>query len=403
MFSPQLALLLCSAGAPSTTALPPIAIVGANVIRPAGEGVIRNATVVMRAGRFEAVGPRDRTPIPSGAHVIDGAGKWIIPGLIDMHVHLDEVLTPGAFTLFGVTTVRDVGSGRETIDALRKRAADGEPVPRICWMGRNIDEGRPSWWGAVAVKGPAEVPRLISDMQAQGVSGVKLYVFARTDVTRAVIAEAHKRGLPVTAHLGLTTPSEAARAGIDNIEHVTTLFHELRDRQKHIRPGYFDAFAGASQVSLGGARARRLLAILAHHHVAVTATLCAGLLPVEGESGAAAVYHGWADVPDGWRRYWRMPYWDFISAKGWTRAELRADCPPTSACAEPRRMPPVFYTEAATLARSGQAIALTAFSWRPIHSTIYATCAGYVRYTGTEGASTEPNCGMISAMRGPMT
>jgi len=100
---------------------------------------------------------------------IDAVGKWLIPGLIDMHVHLDEVITPGTFVLFGVTSVRDVGSRLVTLERLRSRSRRAKSFPGFNWMGRNIDEGKPSWWGAVAVKGSAEVPALMDDMAKQGV------------------------------------------------------------------------------------------------------------------------------------------------------------------------------------------------------------------------------------------
>ena len=91
--------------------------------------------------------------------------------------------------------------------------AKGKRVPRVYWMGRNIDEAKPSWWGAVAVKSAKGVPALIEDMANQGVDGVKLYVNAGPRITAAVIHEAHLRGWPVTAHLNNTMPSTGCRNG----------------------------------------------------------------------------------------------------------------------------------------------------------------------------------------------
>jgi imidazolonepropionase-like amidohydrolase len=318
MFLTLFAAFACMAVATARTSDPPIAIVGATVLDGTGRPPIKDAVVVIRDGRILSVGALGHVAIPSDARRIDAHGKWMVPGLIDMHVHIDEVLTPGAFVLYGVTSIRDVGSNGTTMAALRDRAAQGEILPRRYWMGRNIDEGKPSWWGAVAVQGPAEVPALLDAMQKEGVDGVKLYVRARPDVARAVIADAHRRHLPVTAHLHDTLPSAVAEMGIDNLEHVTTLFEELRTLPPNTPEGYHASFVGISAVDLNGPKAQHFIQILNRNHVAVTPTLAVALLPVGGEQGALITYGDWAAVPEGWRRFWNDPYWDFIATKGWT-------------------------------------------------------------------------------------
>lgn len=310
-------------GAPPPVQPSVMAIVGATVIDGTGAAPIPDAVVVFRENRIVAVGPSSVVVIPPGAQQVKAFGKWLIPGLIDMHVHLDEDISPGGYVLFGVTAVRDVGSRLVTLQKLRARAAKGEILPTFYWMGRNIDEGKPSWWGAVAVRGPSEVPALLKDMAKQGVDGVKLYVNARPDVTRAVVKEAHRRRWPVTAHLEQTKPSVAILAGIDNLEHVTTLFLELRPEQKTKKAGFGRDFPADARVNLDGPEVQRLIRLLKMHHVAVTPTLTVATLPVEGEKGAEAFYRGWAEIPAGWRAYWKTPYWNFIRTKGWTVQDFR--------------------------------------------------------------------------------
>jgi imidazolonepropionase-like amidohydrolase len=318
-----LTLCACMAVVAPPAADPPIAIEGATIVDGTGRPPLREGVVLIQNGRIVGVGRRNHITIPANARRIDARGKWLVPGLIDMHVHIDEVLTPGAFVLYGVTSVRDVGSNGATMQALRDRAAHGEVLPRRYWMGRNIDEGKPSWWGAVAVQGPSEVPGLLDGMQKEGVDGVKLYVRARPDVARAVIAEAHRRRIPVTGHLHDTLPSVAAAMGIDNLEHVTTLFEELRTLPPKTPEGYQSSFLGIADVDLDGAKAQRLIRALRQHHVAITPTLAVALLPVEGEKGAETTYGGWAAVPEGWRQFWHDPYWDFIATKGWTPEDFQ--------------------------------------------------------------------------------
>ncbi|MBC8103493.1 MAG: amidohydrolase family protein [Cytophagales bacterium] len=302
-----------------------LAVVGATLFDGTGAAPLADAVLVVRAGRVIAAGPRGRVAVPERVRTVDARGKWLVPGLIDLHVHLDEVLTPGAFPLFGVTAVRDVGSRLVTLQKLRARAAKGEPMPRLFWMGRNLDEGKPSWSGAVAVKGAGEVPARIAEMQdGQGVDGVKLYVSARAAVARAVIEEAHRRGLPVTGHLHDLTPGVAAQLGIDNLEHVFTLFSAQLSREAARRTtGTRRAFAGVATADLDSPAARRLIETLARHRVAITPTLSVSEMPYRGERHADAVYGGWADIPRGWRVHWKDAYWSFLQPLGWTPGDYQ--------------------------------------------------------------------------------
>jgi imidazolonepropionase-like amidohydrolase len=302
---------------------PVLAITGGTVIDGTGAPPLQNGVIIVRGKRIAFVGPKDKAVIPPEARQIDATGKWIIPGLIDMHVHLDEDLSPGAFVLFGVTSVRDVGSRLVTVQQLRSRAAKGETMPRIYWMGRNIDQGKPSWWGAVAVNGAEDVSSLLEDMNRQGVDGVKLYIRSGPKVTQAVIKEAHRRGWPVTAHLEDTRPIDAARFGIDNLEHISTLFVGIKKRPKTGKAGYAVGFTGVGEVDLAGPQIRNLIATLKKKHVAVTPTLTVSIMPVEGEKAAADIYKGWAKIPSGWSSYWKTDYWSFISTKGWSAGDYR--------------------------------------------------------------------------------
>lgn len=303
------------------------AIVGATIIDGTGAPSIEDAAVIIDGERILAVGHRTTTPIPQGATVVKANGKWIIPGLIDMHVHLDEVIVdpgrPGQFLRYGVTSVRDVGSRLVTIQKWRAKTTQNRYAPRIFWMGRNIDEGQPSWWGAVAVKSAAEVPDLLSDMARQGVDGVKLYVNAGPRVTGAVIREAHLRGWPVTAHLDKTLPSQAARMGIDNLEHVSQLFIELKPKSAHAGSGFGAGFTNVSKVDLNSKKARDLVALLARSHVAVTPTLTVSLLPVLGGEGSRGYYSGWSPADSAWKREWARSYWSFITPIRWPQSQYQ--------------------------------------------------------------------------------
>ncbi len=300
----------------------PLIVTGATLITGADTAPIQDAVLIAQEHRITNIGKRQDIAMPPDGNVVDAQGKWIAPGLIDLHVHLDEDISPSAWVLHGVTSVRDVGSRLVTIQQWRARAAKGEPTPRIYWMGRNIDEGKPSWWGAVAVKNAAGVPALLDDMQKQGVDGVKLYTGAGRDVARAVIADAHRRGWPVTGHLNDTPPSIAASYGIDNLEHVSTLMTELRRKPAKPRAGFGGAYQGVGEIDLNSAPVRRFVDTLARHHVAVTPTVAMAFLSVDGEAAAAKQYGAWTTLPTGWRSWWKNDYWSFISTKGWTKQDF---------------------------------------------------------------------------------
>src|SRR4051794_5079509 len=83
------------------------AVTGATVVTMAG-GVLADHTVVVKGGRIAALGPTGQVEVPAGATVIDGAGKWVMPGLADMHVHLWNKDDLTLFLAAGVTTVRNM-------------------------------------------------------------------------------------------------------------------------------------------------------------------------------------------------------------------------------------------------------------------------------------------------------
>ena len=95
-----------------------IALSHATLIDGTGAEPLYDSLILIQNGIIIAVGPREKIDIPNGSEWLDYAGRFIVPGLIDMHVHLDEVSTPEAFPLFGVTAVRDVGSRLVTIQRL---------------------------------------------------------------------------------------------------------------------------------------------------------------------------------------------------------------------------------------------------------------------------------------------
>ena len=230
------------------------------------------AQVLVDGARIVAVEPR-RGPIAEGWPVIDRPGGTVLPGLIDTHVHLVGGGEPDALALdsgrsgaereevirrslrqqlkHGVTTVRDLGDTRFAV--LDREARDGEPS--VVGSGPPITSpgGHCAAMGGAA-SGAAALRAMVAQRHEHGAQAVKIVAsggamtagsdllelqFGLDDV-RLVVDEAHRRGLPVTAHAhSVPSVQVCAAAGVDGLEHCTC----LTARGIHTPPALIDALA----------------------------------------------------------------------------------------------------------------------------------------------------------------
>jgi imidazolonepropionase-like amidohydrolase len=202
-----------------------LAISGATLIDGTGGAPIANATVVVEGDRIVGVGSRDTLPIPHDATVLDGGGKFVVPGLVDMHVHVytPEKWHPEFFLAAGVTTVLDLGGQLHDLSAHRAAIESGaRPGPRMLFTGPMLEEGEvyAGFAGFCRRFDATNTEAEVDALADAGVDGIKLYVTVRPDTARRACARAHARGLPVFMHQHATWGAEAALAGIDSVEHV---------------------------------------------------------------------------------------------------------------------------------------------------------------------------------------
>jgi len=206
-------------------------------------GSMRPATSVLIDGdRIQAVAPASElgpsSDATTGAARIDGAGLFVVPGLIDAHVHLSHILyqsrMTGDETLpfylgHGVTTIRSTG---DNVPAQRlvERYADDHPdiSPRVFRCSFLID-GDPPWHPDIgwALTDPDAVAGFVADMAAWEVTTLKLYIGVNQDIGRRVIEEGHAHGLVVSGHLLDYHAADAVRDGLDCIEHIYTVSNFL--------------------------------------------------------------------------------------------------------------------------------------------------------------------------------
>jgi imidazolonepropionase-like amidohydrolase len=195
-------------------------IVNANLIDLDKREVKSLASVLIEDGVIQGVG--SGLIIPESAEVFDAGGSFLLPGLIDVHFHLDQLRgLPGLYLQKGITSIRDPGAWIGAYGAERRK---GDPLPRLYLTGPHLDMHPPAHpRDAIIVRDAEEGKAVVRKMAQQGASAIKVYFRLPLGTIKAVCEEAHALGLPVTAHLEISDVREVIAAGVDGIEHVTSL------------------------------------------------------------------------------------------------------------------------------------------------------------------------------------
>jgi hypothetical protein len=258
---------------------PVVAITHVKVVDGTGAPAKSGQTVVINGDKIAAVGPDASVKVPAGAKVIDGTGKTVIPGLVNMHEHLFYPMQAGkaygyeaeTFTKLylagGVTSMRTAGAMHFAGDLHMRDSinAGKQPGPWIDVTGPYINAPG-SVPQLMTINTPEEAAKAVNFYADQGAMSFKGY----TNLTRAelgaAIKAAHARGIKFTAHLCSVTAREAADLGIDNLEHgmmVATDFREGKTPDK----------CDGKTVPFDPAKVHGLLDYLVQKKVAYTSTL----------------------------------------------------------------------------------------------------------------------------------
>jgi imidazolonepropionase-like amidohydrolase len=278
-------LLLCApcaapAQAPATS--PPLAITNVAVVDATAAPRPGRVTVVVRDGRIAAVG-RD-VPVPAGARVVDGAGKWLMPGLWDMHVHLAGVAANPAWSrdvvlplylAHGVTGVRDMGSAPDAVLAWRGEVAAGRLAgPRIVTGGPMLLERGQEAPEVAVLASDSAADAMVASLRARGVDFVKVLDALSRERFLAVAAAARRAGLPLAGHLPDAVPAaEAASLGMRSIEHLSGMPLATSAAEPALRARRLDARARQD----AAAYAATTTEMLTTHDAARAAALYAAL------------------------------------------------------------------------------------------------------------------------------
>ena len=231
------AVVLASLLAPSRAITQDVAITRVTVIPATGAAPIPNATVLIRGRTIDAIGPSASVAVPRGARIIDGQGKYLIPGLIEMHAHTSKTRASalGLYIANGVTTVRDAGSEHAEVLKWRREIRAGTRVgPRLLIAGpylesqRNIERMRadppaarvePFERARIGIGTPARAKHVVDSLAKLELDFFKIRTVQDTATYRAIVAAARENGKYVTGHVNANSPEAVVAAGQRGVEH----------------------------------------------------------------------------------------------------------------------------------------------------------------------------------------
>jgi hypothetical protein len=224
---------------------PSLAITHVTVIDVNGAPSQRDSTVVIADSRITAVGPSSSLHIPLGTNVIDASGKFLIPGLADMHVHLTGAGEPVGSREFilpllitnGVTTVRDMGGSVVLLKQLRQEIDSGERIgPQIFFTGPYLDGDPPYFQPSIVVRNAQGTAAAVQQLKLDGVDFIKVQSRLQPAAYFAIADASRRAGMRYVGHVPDAISAHAAsEAGQASIEHLTGVLLACSTREDELR------------------------------------------------------------------------------------------------------------------------------------------------------------------------
>ena len=249
----------------------PIAITHVTVIDATGAPAQRDMTVIITNRTIVEVGKSSSVAIPKFAAVVDAHGKYLIPGLWDMHVHEifgdwipeDEKITPALFVLNGVTGIRDMGGDLEPLKKWRARIAAGDLLgPRMVISGPMLDGPTPAFPSSAPIKDAADGRRVVDELKAAGADFIKIQSLVPADGYFAAAAEAKRQGITFVGHVpDKVRAVDASNAGQKSIEHLTGVFEACSTVEDELMAKPRGPGRGRFLSTYDPERARKLIAV----------------------------------------------------------------------------------------------------------------------------------------------
>jgi amidohydrolase family protein len=235
------------AGAPGM-----LAIRNVTVISGTGAPPVESATVLIRDDRIAAIGPASGTVIPAGTRIVEGAGKFLVPGFIDLHSHMSKARASafGLFVANGVTTIRDMGGDFEEMSQWRREVQTGARIgPRIIMAGpyleaaSNVERMRkdppeariePFERIRIPIGSPEDARRVVAELATREIDFLKIRTVQNLDTYRALNKAANDHGIPLVGHVSNIPPEVVLDAGQDGIDHFFYPSLEGKTREERV-------------------------------------------------------------------------------------------------------------------------------------------------------------------------
>ncbi len=274
-------LVLALVVAADSTFASTLAITHVNVIDATGTPAQPDMTVIVNDGRIVELGNADVVSIPAGTKSIDGAGKYLIPGLWDMHVHTvfgdwlpkNEKIVLPLFVANGVTGVRDMGGDLDVLKEWRRAIQAGRLLgPRMVIAGPMLDGPVPRFPSSAPVADAAQGRKVVDTLKYQGVDFIKIQSLIPRDGYFAAANEAKKLGMVFVGHVpDAVRASEASNAGQKSIEHFTGIFEGCSTIEDQLLKG--PKGLGLNVKTYDPVRAKTLIALIAKNQTWQVPTL----------------------------------------------------------------------------------------------------------------------------------
>src|ERR1041385_4578657 len=248
----------------------PLVFVHANLFDSESAQMLPNRTVVITGDKITAVGADGKVPLPKNAETIDAAGKTLMPGLWDMHVHVQ----PGDGLLhmaWGVSSVRDMANDTEALMQMRSRFDAGTEIgPRVLMAG--FIDGRGPYQGPTKVFADTEeeAKTAIDNYAKIGYIQIKVYSSLKPELLPKIVEMAHAHGMRVSGHVPSGMNAEQfVRDGVDEIQHMNFIFLNFMPQVKDTRtPARFtEVAAHGAELDPQSEQVRAFIQLLKEHHI----------------------------------------------------------------------------------------------------------------------------------------
>lgn len=198
------------------------AFINVNLVPMASETILEGMTVIVKDNLIDKIGKTSKVKIPKGAVEIDGTGKYLMPGLADMHVHTWSENDLLLYVANGITTVRDMWGSPQHLK-WKDMIAKGELMgPSLITAGPLLDGPDPNWEGSIVIETPEQAAKEIAAQKEAGYDFIKIYNKLSKEAFDAIIHSAKEHDIPVAGHVPYDVELEHfMESGVASNEHLT--------------------------------------------------------------------------------------------------------------------------------------------------------------------------------------